>query len=643
MNKDCGKLIKILILMSLMIFALGIQCSSKDRKGPFKLDQQRANISAPSKTTLRLERAKIVKDVTIAILQRAFHSSYCYQGGPLDPNTSCFTGITQNLPGYEETSEWVTRGKCAVGPDCTDCWGSDSKICLNPQNYPKRWVDKKEIIIASNNNHFAFHTCNLSWKCSIHTTDFPTFIKVKNNRYTYYTEYLNGTELNLDSKDFWTMHDIVLKKVTDPILETTVINASCFNGENKTIACYDNELGNFVEFTGDWKCTGNTCYKMNKNYDDEITSNKVVDLKAASKEDLHRVIEIEHMLNEELRYNFGLVLEELADLRAAIIKVVLSTSKIDDQLMGSILGHNVRSQFVNEEIFYLSPCKNIEANSTNCKGDLTFRNGRWQENNNQSECIIIANASTINLLQPKELWFPEIIDTKPIGTVENFDGWTYYAREQDSLQKAMQWTKNLQSTTSLADIANYPQGFIEGAITGFITLHSIAYGVLALIIIYLYKKIHATTPHQSFREPGVEAIQLQNIITVLNKEPPTGNQNDEELITTSIKQTVLQKNTNAISENQNLNPKDEPIQPIETPNNPTFSKPCVAAILNINPKDEPIQPNTTNTKQTISTLCDPNILESQPHRFETGHPKTATDTSHDGKPEREDHKLGWNN
>lgn len=515
-------LLNLLIILVFMIFANEIQCRSNYRKGPYKLDQRRADIEAPSKTTLKLERAKIIKDATLAIIQRAYYKSYCYQGGPLDPNTSCFTGITQQLPGYEEATEWVTKNKCAVGPDCTDCWGRDSDACLRPADGAKHWVNEKTMTISSNNNHFAAHTCNINWKCSLHTVEFPTFISRKHNRWTYYTEFRDGTELNLDSKDFWTMEDVVLKKTVDPIMQINSINASCFKSENKPISCFDNELGNFVEFKENWKCTGQTCYHLNDMQEEEITSNKIVDLKAVSKEDLYRVIEMEHMQNEELRYNFALVLGEIADQREDMIKVILSVAKMDDKLLGAILGQNARSQFLTEKVFYLSPCQNNFTDNSNCQGNMTFRNGRWQEKLNESQCVNITSTTMLNLMAPKELWFPEIIDAPLIGTAENFDGWSYYVSEQDKLQKSIEWTKNLQSTTSFADIANYPKGFIESAITSFITLHSITYGILAMTIMYLYKKLQAPARFQQTQlQDGERAIQLQNIITMANNDHTT--------------------------------------------------------------------------------------------------------------------------
>lgn len=584
-------------MLSMTIFACGLQCSSTARKGPYKLDQERVKIDAPSKSSLEIERARVTRDAVIVMLHRSYYKSYCYNGGPLDPNTGCYDGLTNQLPSYTETTEWVQRNKCSVGPDCTDCWGRDADRCLRPEEATKRWVEEKEMVKSSNNNHFTQHTCNLSWRCGIKSADYPTFITRKNDRWTYYTEFANGTELNLDSKDFWTMEDIVLKKTIEPLMETDIITVACFESVGKPLSCYDKDLGNFVEFKKSWVCTGKTCYNKIHKPSKEITSNEIVNLRPSSIEDLHRVIEAEHMLNEELRYNFGLVLKEQADLRDIIIKTVLSSARSDDQLLGSVLGHRSRSKFVTENVFYLLPCEEVTTADTNCYGNLTFQNGRWQNNLNQDQCVNISIVQKINLLQPQEPWFPEIIDAEPIGTAENFDGWSYYAREQDNLQKEMEFTKNLQSTTSLADIANLPKGFVGSVLTGFITLHTITYAVLAVITIYLYRKLSITISNRSHNYES--PIQLQSVVTIQNKLPA-----------------------------QRL-----PESPISN----------LKGLRIVPQQDSCMTPNTlTNVKETVIQI-DKAPHNEFPMDTTTAATELAEITWRQDKANREDHKLGWIN
>lgn len=80
-----------------------------------------------------------------------------------------------------------------------------------------------------------------------------------------------------------------------------------------------------------------------------------MNLQPANIEDVHHLLEIEHLFNEELRYNFANVLEILRQQQRTINSLVTSIAKIDDKLIGNIMGNKGRSKFINEETFYLYP------------------------------------------------------------------------------------------------------------------------------------------------------------------------------------------------------------------------------------------------------------------------------------------------
>lgn len=180
---------------------------SKTAKGPYQLAKDDIQYTAPSKINMLVERVRIIKDVRLAVMHRAYWTSYCYNGGSLDGNTGCYNGVTQLLPDYEESKKWIAENKCYVGSDCRDCWGRDSGACLAPEKAEKHAVVAKELERSQNNNHFAFHTCNLSWRCGIHQAAFPTFVRRSGKQWVPYTEYANGTELTLESNDYWIFPD----------------------------------------------------------------------------------------------------------------------------------------------------------------------------------------------------------------------------------------------------------------------------------------------------------------------------------------------------------------------------------------------------------------------------------------------------
>lgn len=225
--------------------------------------------------------------------------------------TGCFEGIEQVLPTYEEATEWIKRDQCSHGQDCNDCWGSDAIKCMAIPSF-KEWTRGKELEKKTNNNHFPFHTCNISWRCGIHKAKFPTFITRKNGMWEVYTEYSNGTEMIIDSRDYWKSRDLVMKKITKPEIRTDQIEIACFDIKDKDLACYDAELGNFMEFRTNWTCVGKTCYHINSNSSPKLLSasrgHSYVQLKAPSMEDLKEAIITEHLLSEEMRYNFGQIL-----------------------------------------------------------------------------------------------------------------------------------------------------------------------------------------------------------------------------------------------------------------------------------------------------------------------------------------------
>lgn len=67
-----------------------------------------------------------------------------------------------------------------------------------------------------------------------------------------------------------------------------------------------------------------------------------------------------------------------------------------------------------------------------------------------------------------ELWLPEIVDEKPIGTADNFEGWSYFAKERQHISEDNAVTANAQRTTSVADLLDYPKGVLNTTKYGFL-------------------------------------------------------------------------------------------------------------------------------------------------------------------------------
>lgn len=288
------------LLFVLLVFCCAIHIHSaayqgRTRKGPFKLTTVERAVSIPAKTRAVLERATIIKDVEITILHRSYWSSYCYQGTGFDPNTGCFSGITPAPPSYQESNDWIARNQCSVGQDCEDCYGDASDACLRPMENPRIWVDSHQLRKLENNNHFARHTCNLSWKCGIHKTNFPTFVTRREDTWQAYTLHANGTEITLTDRDYWIMTDTVFKKTKPPQMEVEQIKLPCFINKPHTleISCFDIEHGNFIDMSNGFACSGNSCYRMLDHIKFK-TDISPVNLQPASIEDVHRLHRLHH-------------------------------------------------------------------------------------------------------------------------------------------------------------------------------------------------------------------------------------------------------------------------------------------------------------------------------------------------------------
>lgn len=124
-----------------MYWILAVSCATPTaHRGPYILREPDLEIIAPSKMYMKIERAMVIRDSELTLMHRSYWSSYCYQGSALNPNTGCFNEITQALPTYIETSEWIVKRMCKIGWDCNDCVGSDSDACIAPMSGPTKYV-----------------------------------------------------------------------------------------------------------------------------------------------------------------------------------------------------------------------------------------------------------------------------------------------------------------------------------------------------------------------------------------------------------------------------------------------------------------------------------------------------------------------
>lgn len=93
-------------------------------------------------------------------------------------------------------------------------------------------------------------------------------MKFRRGTWLTYTEYANGTELNLSGTNYWTMEDVVLRKTKEPETRIEKVELSCFQYGRKNknrgddLSCYDKQFGNFINMKNKIECTGKYCYRL---------------------------------------------------------------------------------------------------------------------------------------------------------------------------------------------------------------------------------------------------------------------------------------------------------------------------------------------------------------------------------------------
>lgn len=265
------------------------------------------------------------------------------------------------------------------------------------------------------------------------------------------------------------------------IMEALIL--PCYKvGKHERTSCYDQELGNFVEFQTTLACIEEICYYLKNTTGGEIDA-KLMNLGAADINNLKQLITAEHTVNEEVRQNFGLVVHELEHIRTIMAQTILSIAKIDDTLLGTILNNKARSEFINEKNFYLTQREEIENGNSNCNIDKYFKNGRWQLKTDETVCYKVMETQSIDILKFLNLTF----ETEPRNeTYDNVDGWTSVTREQIKMREELHMIKIKQSKKHLQDLSRDTNDNIKLTVT---IIQLIGYIVLVAWVINLHRKI----------------------------------------------------------------------------------------------------------------------------------------------------------
>lgn len=111
-----------------------------------------------------------------------------------------------------------------------------------------------------------------------------------------------------------------------------------------------------------------------------------------------------------------------------------------------------------------------------------------------------------------------MVDQEPLGTAEDFEGWTYFAKEQQNLKNSMEWTKSSRSS-SINDLIGYPSGFIDKALLGFLTSNIVFFLIICLVI-YIIRKLTRNARRIRRAVQAPLELQIQNVIQNRRKQAP---------------------------------------------------------------------------------------------------------------------------
>nr|UDY81362.1 MAG: glycoprotein [Varroa orthomyxovirus-1] len=490
-------------------------CSDTMNQGPFMV-----KTAFPPPMNITRIKAKIQKtflDYEQSMMitgYRQVWKSYCYQGGPLDGNTGCYNGMKMYKPDMFELAKWFIKGKCETGPEVVDAWGSDSTICLDYKPTGS-WWDHKELTKRENNNHFAHHTCNLSWRCGMKSANVWIDLEAIDidpgaNRgldaiYTRYLRVANGSIVKIPEKvkEFYFCEGPYCHFIKNvPPIITVEEDWDCLEelkaGPNYV---YNQELwcqqgDKYFSISNKTSvCMDNTCVKLkdthsHTNYVNLNAHNvsSIINQQSASLDDLLKVNRELHFQVENLRYNLAIADTNHRALYKVVERLILSVAKMDERLIGNILKKDVATRFLNDTTFMMAPCVSPVQTTSNCNNGSIYDSGRWVPNTDPSRCINFNEPKAVSLLNEKSLWFPAVGDPKSRGISAEQEGWSFVVNSKSALQETLLVTKNGGRGTSLEDIVNVPKGFIDGQfsflhlLSGF-SLTSVLVIVVVLVLI----------------------------------------------------------------------------------------------------------------------------------------------------------------
>nr|AFS51902.1 DekiORF24 [Dendrolimus kikuchii nucleopolyhedrovirus] len=478
-------------------------CNVQMKTGPYKIK----NLDiAPPKETLE-------KDVVITIVEtdyaenviigyKGYYQAYAYNGGSLDPNTR-IEETTKTLPvSKEDLMMWLYRQQCEVGVELIDRWGSDSDECFHGTDGRGVWVKSKELVKRQNNNHFARHTCNRSWRCGYSTAKLYTRLTCDDDTDECRVDILDAEGLPFNVSTETVLHrdgvSMVLKD--KPKYTSRDVKAACLlirddrsspSSVTREHCLIDNDI--FDLSKNAWDCKFNRCIKRKvehvvKQRPDKWRHDaapKYAEGATATKGDLMHIQEELMYENDLLRMNIELMHAHINKINNMLHDLIVSVAKVDERLIGNLMNNSVSSVFLSDDTFLLMPCTNPLSHTSNCYNNSIYREGRWVSNSDPSQCIDFSNFKELAIDDDVEFWIPTIGNTTYHDSWKDASGWSFIAQQKSNLITTMENTKFGGVGTSLSDITSMAEGELLSTLSSYMLGHIVNFLLLFGLIIFI--------------------------------------------------------------------------------------------------------------------------------------------------------------
>lgn len=422
---------------------------------------------------------------------RARWTSYCYNGGALDPNTGCVDFLSPAPPSKEELDKWARLNQCEICHSYSNAWGSDAEVCLKNPEPCNVWVERQEVEKVSTNNHFAYHTCELNWRCGVSYSKIPLMLKMVGKVAVPFFALPNGT-LGKVNEYFKIDGQTAIHLSKNQNVKTNKMEMKCVK-ENDKYWCIDpdSRVGFPIDEKSREFCLYSVCYVYSY-----ISKPKRIEgdykIKHASIDDLQSFLAKEMMDVEELKYTVLQISHRTLVLEALLLKLINSVSKIDDKLIPKIVSGDFSTEFLSNDAFLIKPCLKEPNVGSNCIGNKIFKEGRWIVNKNKANCINLQKIKEIDLFNVLDIWLPEVSENKAMGTPDDYTGWSFYAHNKEALIDTMEFTRNGGKGTSFQDVLDMPEGMMTNTLSsllGFSITSIIIIAVIVVVIFIICKKL----------------------------------------------------------------------------------------------------------------------------------------------------------